>query len=49
MADQEMIQEKIPNEIINMILKMLKANDGNLTDEQVKELKDRWEEFRKDK
>jgi hypothetical protein len=48
MADQEMIQEKIPNEIINMILKMLKANDGNLTDEQVKELKDRWEEFRKD-
>lgn len=40
--------EKIPDEIIKMILKMLKANDGNLTDEQVKELKDGWEEFRKD-
>lgn len=41
--------EKIPDEIIKMILKMLKANDGNLTDEQVKELTDRWEELRKDK
>ena len=40
--------EKIPDEIIKMIIKMLKANDGNLTDEQIKELKDRWEEFRKD-
>jgi len=39
--------EKIPDEIIKMILKMLKANDGDLTDEQVRELKDRWEEFRR--
>ena len=48
-TQQEYSIEKIPEEIINMILEMLKANHGNLTDEQVKELKDRWEEFRRDK
>lgn len=41
--------EKVPDKIIKMVLEMLEASYGKLSDEQVKELKDRWEEFRKDK